>query len=158
MTTTAIPDNPGELTTYIETHYHARHREVLPHLASLAAKVEQVHANAPHVPAGLADVLRRMIGDLEVHMKKEEIILFPAIRQGRTNGIYRPIAAMRGDHDDHEADVARIRELTENLTLPAEACRTWRTLYEELGDFLGELEAHIQLENNVLFPQFEVQH
>lgn len=30
MTTTAIPDNPGELTTYIETHYHARHREVLP--------------------------------------------------------------------------------------------------------------------------------
>ena len=41
MTTTAIPDNPGELTTYIETHYHARHREVLPHLASLAAKVEQ---------------------------------------------------------------------------------------------------------------------
>jgi regulator of cell morphogenesis and NO signaling len=75
-------------------------------------------------------------------MKKEEIILFPAIRQGRTSGIHRPIALMRDDHDEHGADIARMRELTHNLTPPPNACGSWQTLYEEI-------------ENNVLFPKFE---
>lgn len=158
MTAIAIPNDPCELTRFIEAHYHARHRKDLPRLASLAAKVEQVHASSPDVPAGLADLLKRMIGELEVHMKEEELLLFPAIRKGGVPGLHAPIAVMRGDHDDHSADIARIRELTNNLAPPADACQSWRTLYEELGNFIGELDAHIKLENDVLFPRFEATH
>lgn len=149
-----VPDSPVELTLFIEQHYHAHHREVLPQLAALAEKVERVHAGAAAVPEGLSSLLRHLIGELEVHMKKEELILFPAIRRGGAPGIEHPIAVMRQDHDDHSATVARIRALTNNLTLPEDACGSWRGLYAGLSDFLAELEAHIRLENEVLFPPF----
>lgn len=155
MSQTVPPTDPAEITAYIESRYHARHREQLPDLAALAAKVEQVHADVPAVPAGLSALLQRLIGELEVHMKKEELILFPAIRRGGMLGIENPIAVMRADHDDHGAEVARIRALTADLTLPEGACRKWTALYEGLEAFIDDLEAHVALENDVLFPQFE---
>lgn len=148
-------DDAAELTRYIETRYHARHREDLPTLLELAAKVESVHATHDRVPLGLSDVLRRLIGAMEVHMKKEELILFPAIRNGGAPGIENPIAVMRADHDNHEVEVCEIRRLTRDLSLPESASRTWATLYDGLAKFLADLEEHIRLENEVLFPQFE---
>ncbi len=146
--------DPIELTRHIETRYHARHREQLPELVALAAKVEQVHAGAADVPAGLSALLQRMVGALEAHMKKEELILFPAMRRG-SPGLDTTIAVMRADHDDHTAGISRIRALTGDLTLPDGACRTWTTLYEELTEFVADLDAHVRVENDVLFPQFE---
>jgi len=92
---------------------------------AMTAEIAAVHAGAPEAPAGLAALLRSMIGDMEVHMKKEELILFPAIRQGGGPGIDQPIAVMRADHDDHTAEVTRIRQFTRDLTLPVGACRKW---------------------------------
>lgn len=155
MTQSLPPTDPAEMTYFIETRYHARHREQLPDLAALAARVEQVHADARAVPRGLSTLLEHLIGELEVHMKKEELILFPAIRQGGMPGIENPIAVMRADHDDHGTEVARIRALTSDLTLPEGACAKWTALYEGLAEFIEDLEAHVALENDVLFPQFE---
>lgn len=157
MTETAPIHNPAELTRYIETRYHARHREQLPELVALAAKVESVHAGAAGVPVGLADLLRRVQGELEMHMKKEEMILFPAIRNGGMPGIEHPIAVMRADHDDHAAEMAHIRRITGGLTLPEGACRTWTALYNGLNTFIADFEDHMRIENDVLFPQFEPQ-
>lgn len=88
-------------------------------------------------------------------MKKEELILFPAIRKGGAPGIANPIRVMRADHDDHAAEVAEIRRLTGGLILPQGACGTWTALYAGLEAFIADLEAHMRLENDVLFPQFE---
>jgi regulator of cell morphogenesis and NO signaling len=156
MIAAAIPRDPGQLTRYIEDTFHKRHRHDLPLLTYLASKVEHVHADAEEVPDGLAELLERITGELEVHMKKEELIIFPAIRHGGAPGLHFPISVMRSDHDDHGADIARIRALTHNMTPPDDACGSWRRLYAELATFVDELEAHIALENNVLFPQFEV--
>ncbi|WP_413868674.1 hemerythrin domain-containing protein [Albidovulum sp.] len=155
MTDIAPTDDAAELTLYIEQRYHARHREQLPRLASMAEKVENVHFGDENVPEGLAEILRRLIGELEVHMKKEELILFPAIRKGGVPGIEHPIAMMRADHDDHGNDVAEIRRLTGGLALPEGACGTWTALYSGLAEFVGDLEEHVRLENEVLFPPFE---
>ena len=73
---------PAALIDYILTRFHDRHRAELPELIALADKVERVHADAADVPHGLAAVLRRVAGELESHMQKEELVLFPAIRQG----------------------------------------------------------------------------
>lgn len=155
MTDVAPIHDAAELTRYIETRYHARHREQLPRLAEMAEKVENVHVGEDDVPEGLSAILRRMIGELEVHMKKEELILFPAIRKGGGPGIENPIAVMRADHDNHATEVAEIRRLTTDLTLPQGACGTWTALYAGLDEFISDLEEHIRLENEVLFPQFE---
>ena len=155
MTEGAPIDDPADLTRHIETRYHARHREQLPELAALATKVEAVHADAAGVPAGLAAILNRMTGEMDVHMKKEELILFPAIRAGGGPGIEHPIAVMRADHFGHNADLEDIRKITGDLALPEGACRTWTRLYEGLDEFIVDLQEHMRLENDVLFPQFE---
>ena len=150
-----LPETAAELTTYIEGRFHARHREQLPELKSLSAKVEAVHAESPHVPAGLADLLADMIGELEMHMKKEELVLFPAIRQGHGAYMGHPISAMRADHDDHLRAIMKIRSLTNDMTLPEHACGTWQRLYEGLDEFLVDIEEHIRIENDILFQQFD---
>ena len=150
-----LPETAAELTTYIEDRFHARHREQLPELRLIAAKVEAVHAESPYVPAGLADLLADMIGELEVHMKKEELVLFPAIRQGHGAYMGHPIAAMRADHDDHLVVIRNIRSLTNDMTLPEHACGTWRRLYEGLDEFLADIKEHIRIENDILFQQFD---
>lgn len=155
MNDVAPIQDAAELTRYIETRYHARHRKQLPPLAEMSEKVEKVHFDDVDVPKGLSAILRHMIGELEVHMKKEELILFPAIRKGGGPGIENPIAMMRTDHDDHTTEVAEIRRLTTGLKLPQGACGTWTALYSGLDEFITDLEEHIKLENEVLFPQFE---
>ncbi len=155
MIDTAPLQDPAALTRYIETRYHARHRDQLPALVAMAQKVEAVHFGDDHVPEGLSNLLERMIGGMEVHMKKEELILFPAIRKGGMPGIGQPIAVMRADHDGHAAEVTEIRRLTGGPELPDDACGTWTALYAGLDEFLTDLEEHMRLENDVLFPQFE---
>mgnify|MGYP003390470922 FL=1 len=154
MTNVPIHDATA-LTHHIETRYHARHREQLPMLTAMAERVEEVHFGDDGVPEGLAVLLQQMIGEMEVHMKKEELILFPAIRRGGMPGIEQPIAVMRADHAGHDRDVAEIRRLTANLTLPEGACGTWTRLYDGLAEFVDDLTEHMRLENEVLFPQFE---
>lgn len=157
MTETVPLEDTAELTRYIETRFHARHREQLPSLAEMAAKVEAVHAGDANVPNGLANVLRQMIDEMEEHMKKEETILFPAMRSGGAPGLETPISVMRADHADHDREIAEIRRLTGNLSLPGEVCGTWTALYSGLAEFVTDLEEHMRLENEVLFPRFEPQ-
>ncbi|HMT99076.1 MAG TPA: hexameric tyrosine-coordinated heme protein [Amaricoccus sp.] len=144
-----------ELTRYIETRYHARHREQLPRLVKLAEMVEDLHCDDDGVPKGLSGLLAGMVGKMEVHMKKEELILFPAIRKGGGSGIEHPIAVIRVDHDGHEREVDQIRRLTQGMTPPEGACTSWATLYAGLAEFVDDLTEHIRLENDVLFPKVQ---
>ena len=154
-TDTVAPHETGALITHILTRYHAAHREDLARLVPLAEEVEAVHADDPDVPEGLTSELMCLAAAVEDHMAKEERILFPAMRAGVGSGLEHPIAVMRADHDDHAQEVALIRRLTADLTPPDHACGSWRALYAGTGRLLDDLEAHIALENNVLFPRFE---
>jgi regulator of cell morphogenesis and NO signaling len=145
----------GALIDHILTNYHAMHRQDLASLLPLAARVEQVHADDPDAPKGLARALTTLAQEMEDHMRKEEMILFPAMRAGGGPGIEHPIAVMRADHDDHAENITLIRQLTQDLTLPDHACGSWRSLYAGTATLLSELADHIALENDVLFPRFE---
>lgn len=150
-------DDPAALTRHIETRYHARHREQLPELLALSTRVEHVHQSAKDAPLGLSAILQKLIGEMEVHMKKEELLVFPAIRQGGRAGLGETIAQMRADHDDQEQEIAEITSVTHGLALPQGACRKWTALYQGLGEFIEDLREHTRLENEILFPQFEEQ-
>lgn len=149
------PQDTGALIAHILTRYHAVHREDLARLVPLAEKVESVHADDPDVPEGLTSALMCLAAAREDHMTKEERILFPAMRAGDGAGLEHPIAVMRADHDDHAQEVTVIRGLTADLTPPDHACGSWRALYAGMDRLLHDLEAHIALENDVLFPRFE---
>lgn len=155
---TAGPDAPQEtdaLIDHIQTRYHDVHRQQIPELIALSRKVEAVHADHPGVPEGLADTLHRIWGELEVHMKKEELVLFPVMRRQAADGLGVPISEMRHDHDDHGAFLEEVAQLTNDYTLPDGACRSWQALYAGAAQLRADLMEHIHLENNVLFPRFE---
>lgn len=142
----------SDLADHIEQHYHAGLRRDVPGLISAAARVEKVHAGKEAVPAGLAEVLTGFLQDMETHMRKEETVLFPMLRQGaRGASVQMPIRAMLMEHDDHGATLNRIHQLTGNMELPAHACGTWKGLYEGLKLLEADLMQHIHLENNILF-------
>lgn len=155
MTSSDPPHAPVEIIGHLVSRYHERHRVQLPALVELAVKVERVHGDDPHVPRGLADLLCQLSDELEVHMKKEELILFPAMSKGGMPGIDRPIAVMRADHQDHADSMAEIRRLTGGPKLPEGACCSWTALYDGLAEFLDDLSEHSRIENDVLFPLFE---
>ena len=46
--------------------------------------------------------------------------------------------------------------LTHDAQAPAGACNTWRALYAGIAQLNDDLINHIHLENNVLFPQFDL--
>jgi regulator of cell morphogenesis and NO signaling len=141
----------GELVNHIVVNFHDRHREQLPELIRLARRVEHVHAVQPDCPAGLADALEGLGQELESHMMKEEQVLFPMLIRGMNGQARAPISVMRFEHGQHLNSLDLIYRITRNLTLPENACGTWRALYDALRIFNNDLTQHIHLENDVLF-------
>ena len=78
--TAAVPQETGALIDHILTNYHEMHRADLASLVPLAERVEQVYADDPDAPKGLAHALTMLAREMEDHMTKEEMILFPALR------------------------------------------------------------------------------
>lgn len=143
----------AELIAHLVERYHAAHRAELPRLLEMARKVEAVHADKPSCPRGLADHIESVAGELEMHMQKEEQVLFPMILAGRGRMASMPIQVMEEEHEDHGRNLARLRELATDFHAPSDACGTWRALYAGLKELDELLMQHIHLENNVLFPR-----
>lgn len=148
------PSEPAALIPHILAHYHEVHRREFPELIRLAKRVEAVHRAHASVPEGLAFALEDMSAELETHMQKEEVILFPMMLSGGNPMIVHPIAIMRGEHDEHGERLRRIEALTHGFQPPVDACSTWRALYSGLRKLTDDLMEHIHLENNMLFPRF----
>jgi len=142
-----------ELIDHILERYHASLRRDLPALTALARHVEQVHVGKASCPVGLAEHLQRIHAAVDNHLAKEELILFPLIRDGQGDTAYMPIKVMMQEHEDHGENLRRTRALTNNLIAPLEACASWRELYRGLEELEADLWRHIHLENYVLFPR-----
>jgi len=149
----------GELIDHIITTYHDPLRDELPRLESMAAKVSRVHgAKAPHVTR-VAAIVSELSADLHLHMRKEELVLFPAIRTLETRTehsdlrLYAPIAMMEHEHDQAGALLSELRSITDGYVAPAWACETFRALYYGLSELEDAMHLHVHLENNILFPR-----
>ncbi|HHF6884029.1 TPA: iron-sulfur cluster repair protein YtfE [Haemophilus influenzae] len=143
----------AEMIDHIITRFHNRHREQLPELITLAEKVENVHADRDDCPIGVTAQLEKIYAELSQHLMKEEQILFPMIKMGNYAMASMPIRVMEMEHDEAGQDVEVIKSLTNNCTLPADACFSWKALYSGINEFIDDLMHHIHLENNILFPR-----
>jgi regulator of cell morphogenesis and NO signaling len=115
-----------------------------------------VHAGKAGVPAGLADILQRALGELEVHMRKEELMIFPVMRRTDVaRSLDGPTSMLRDDHSEQQEMLEQIAAMTDGFTLPEGGCATWRALYAGAAEFKRDLVEHIHIENNILFPRFE---
>jgi regulator of cell morphogenesis and NO signaling len=145
--------SPAVIIEFILTRYHEPLRRELPALVERAHAVETAEQQNPLCPKGLAEHLEQVRLAVESHLAKEEKILFPLILAGRGSLALMPIRVMMSEHDDHLQNLEQVRSLTHSFTLPATASPAWQELYRDLHRLEGELGAHIDLENNVLFTR-----
>ena len=157
----------AELVHHIVKTHHEYLKLELPALARRLSMVHQVHgARDPQTLARMLETFTALRCELEIHMRKEEVILFPfieqyseALRQGRPlprfpyGSIANPMAAMEREHSNAGNALAELRLLTRNYELPSYACSTVKALYDGLQALEADLHVHIHLENNILFPR-----
>jgi regulator of cell morphogenesis and NO signaling len=156
-----------ELVKHIVGTHHEYLKLDLPVLGHRLDKVVSVHgARDPEILPRMAEVFAALRAEMEMHMHKEEAILFPFIEQyGRAEvqsrpmppvpfgSIANPIAMMEREHVSAGDALSEIRTLTNDFELPPYACSTVRALYEGLQALESDLHVHIHLENNILFPR-----
>jgi regulator of cell morphogenesis and NO signaling len=100
---------------------------------------------------------------LELHMDKEEMVLFPGIVAteatgsaqifGCGGGIEHPIEVMNKEHDDAGGALCAMRILTNDYAPPADACTTYKVLLFSLAQLESQMHQHVHKENNILFPR-----
>jgi regulator of cell morphogenesis and NO signaling len=154
------------LVDYIMNNHHQYVRRMIPVISLHADKVASVHGKNHPETLRIADLFLAVREELEMHMMKEERVLFPQIKQmvltQKENSQYfsppfgsiqNPIRMMEFEHTSAGDALYQIRELSNNYSHPGDACNTFKALYSELKEFEEDLHKHIHLENNILFPK-----
>lgn len=146
------------LCDHIEQTHHAFLKVELPRTAMLLAKVADVHSERHPELHEVDEVFNGLKTELESHLHKEEQVLFPAIRRLEAAGhglpsLQAPVHQMEAEHDSAGAALERLRKLTHNYTVPADACGSFVAVYEALTEIERDLHQHIHKENNILFPR-----
>jgi regulator of cell morphogenesis and NO signaling len=115
--------------------------------------------------AALPGILFLMTDELELHMRKEERMLFPAIEEAERaakggcrpsfpfGSLGNPIGVMLDEHESVSASLDQFRAITRNYDLPPHACEKYRALFKGFEALERDLHLHIHLENNILFPR-----
>ena len=138
------------LVEYILGTHHAYLKSTLPRLES----------ELGCAPA-IAPVLRALHLELDAHLLKEEMILFPFIRTMEAGGrgpshcgsVQNPIRVMMAEHDSAQDALSELRRLTDDYRAPAGSDDRLAHLYTQLQELERDLQEHIRLENEVLFPR-----
>jgi regulator of cell morphogenesis and NO signaling len=166
----AEPENYTEMTAsaladHIEQTHHSYLRRELPRLSDLAAKVADHRAGRHIWLHDLQATLSGLRDELELHLLKEEQVLFPLVRQLEAarekipmhcGTVANPIRVMEHEHDDARAALRQMRELTGGYQAPADGCASFQALVEGLAALEADLHIHIHKENNILFPRAAV--
>jgi regulator of cell morphogenesis and NO signaling len=151
----------GQLADHIVSTHHAFLKQELPRLVEMADRVATKHGWRDARLPELAGTVRELATEMTEHMRKEETILFPFVRQieaGVTDGFHcgsiaNPIRQMEAEHESAGNLTAKLRLLTDGFTPSADACNTHRALLAGLAEFEADLHRHVHKENNILFPR-----
>lgn len=159
---------PDHLVDHIVETHHRFVREKSEEIANYAEKVARVHGRRHPENIEIHSLFIRLANGLLHHLEEEEERLFPLIRQvyadrmkgqpvddKRIASLEKELERMVDDHEEAGALMAAIRERSGEFTPPADACATYRILYQNLEGFEEDLHRHVHLENNILFQKAE---
>jgi regulator of cell morphogenesis and NO signaling len=153
----------ADVIRHIQEHYHHPLREELPRISAMLTKLVRRHGER------LADVLpplqvtfERFRSEIERHITKEDQGLFPALinlaaaapgTDAARHWIHNPIETLEAEHDAAVAAMQQMRVLTNSYTPPDDACPTFRGAYYALAELERDMQAHLRLEQDSLFPR-----
>lgn len=144
--------SPPVLAAYLEDTHHQYLRQVLPEIQELLPAVLKTHGRDHRELFEVASLFGAIRGELEPHLIKEELLLFPAPTPGDA-GQDSLIGELTREHRKVGALLLQMGEAAGGCLPPAGACHSYRHLYSLLSELEEDLRRHIHLENNVLFRQ-----
>ncbi len=156
---------PSDLIDYILSKHHVFTAQEIERLTPLMAKVATRHGELHPELLQLKSLFIELTESLVPHMQKEEVVLFPYILQledavkaglsappSHFGTVRNPVGMMMAEHETDGERLRKMRELTNDYSLPEGACPSYTALFAGLEDLERDLHRHIHLENNVLFP------
>jgi len=155
-----------ELIAHILNHHHRYIEEQAPIIQRYLDKIARVHGERHLELFQIALLFKKATDNLIPHLKKEELILFPNVKQLLEKADLNADETVRSQFDqvindlsdDHTMEgelFALIAELSNNYTPPADACNTYKVAFAKLKEFESDLHRHVHLENNVLFKRIQ---
>jgi len=164
-----IPVNPSHdfknwkldfLCDYVVNTHHRYVLSTMPDLVFYTQKIANVHGDNHPELIEVAALFAKINGELLQHLKKEEEVLFPAIKSVLANNdreskelIVSEISRMSSEHEFAGGAMDAINELTHHYKLPEDACSTYQVTFKLLDQFEDDLHVHVHLENNILYPK-----
>ncbi len=152
--------DPVFLSDYIVNTHHKFVLKNLPDLVFYTQKIADVHGENHPELMEVADLFAKINDELLQHLKNEEDVLFPAIKEAvQTNSakakltIKSEIERMTDEHEFAGGAMDHINVITKAYQVPAEGCNTYRVAFDLLEKFEDDLHTHVHLENNILYPK-----
>lgn len=148
------------LADYIVNSHHKYVLKTLPELIFYTQKIANVHgAHHPEL-LEVAQLFSQINAELLQHLKNEEEVLFPAIKDAlKSNSpkiretIHSEITRMNGEHEFAGGAMDKINLITNGYEVPADGCNTYLVTFKLLNQFEDDLHIHVHLENNILYPK-----
>lgn len=152
--------NPAFLADYIVNTHHLYIKKNLPDIQAYAKKVFEVHG-AQHPELNEINELTQNVAEqLMNHINEEEQHVFPKMKEeldkksGHGAFAVKPnFDALEREHQKIMSDFDQIEKITQNYTLPSDACASYELLYKKLEALHDDLKLHFHLENNILFSK-----
>ena len=155
-----------QLCDYILNTHHAYVKNEMPQIYAYLQKISSKHGDRHPELYQIFQTFSAVKEEMEGHMKKEELILFPRIKellklannenenlQLNITYLQSPITIMEQEHDHAGTLLNDIRIFSNDYTPPQDACTTYSLSFAALQAFELDLHQHVHLENNILFPK-----
>lgn len=146
----------GFLSDFILNTHHKYVTEQSEVLLGLSDKVAQRHGMEYPGLIRLAQGLKHFLHALKLHLHKEAEIIHPAASKQKSEkhaSLQESVLLLQREHVIMVEDLNYFKKLTDNYTLPDNACNSFTYLYEKLEEFTEDVLHAIHLESNILYPK-----
>lgn len=157
----------SSLIQYIKDKHHAFTRTALETLGFLVKKIAHVHGEEHPELLELNKLFKTLKGELSAHLQKEELFVFPSFlyMEDQLKNEAKPQEPKRSvttlwesielDHLSVGQDLEKIKKLTNNFSLPADACSSYTQTYRLLEQLSRDIHVHVHLEEHILMQKAE---
>jgi len=149
-----------ELIQYIQNKHHAFLREELPALTPYVTKLARVHGERHPELLRVQELFAELKEELLEHTEDEDRNVFPLVLNFAeqpgpdvSEKLKPHVAELEQEHEQAGSLLKELREITGDFSPPADACGTYKLVYQRLAALEKDTFEHIHLENNVLFER-----